>query len=154
MSQPICRASWKSTPFRFARWPRLSTRLSKSPHGHQFPPDAARWQERLAPLDTIVAESDGILAGFVSYTQEGYLDFLFTHPAFARRGIATSLYQRVEAALRAVSVPKVTSHVSLAARPFFERHGFQVDAEERVECRGVYLRRFAMHKQLRDERSA
>jgi putative acetyltransferase len=117
------------------------------------PPDAARWQERLAPLDTIVAESDGILAGFASYTQEGYLDFLFTHPAFARRGVATSLYQRVESALRAVSVPKITSHVSLAARPFFERHGFQVDAEERVECRGVYLRRFAMHKELGDERN-
>jgi hypothetical protein len=42
----------------------------------------------------------------------------------------------------------VTSHVSLAARAFFERQGFQVDAEETVECRGTYLRRFAMHKSL------
>src|SRR6476659_8655368 len=29
-----------------------------------IPPDAARWQERLAHLHTIVAESDGLLAGF------------------------------------------------------------------------------------------
>ncbi len=112
------------------------------------PPDVARWQERLSRLHTIVAESDGVLAGFASYTDDGYLDFLFTHPTFARRGVATSLYQRVEAALRAISAPRVTTHASLAARPFFDRHGFQLEAEECVECRGAYLRRFAMHKQL------
>jgi putative acetyltransferase len=115
------------------------------------PPDAARWQERLSHLHTIVAETDGVLAGFASYTHDGYLDFLFTHPTFARRGVATRLYQRVELALRTVRAPRVTTHASLAARPFFDRHGFQLDAEEWIECRGAYLRRFAMHKQLRNE---
>src|SRR5207248_10780966 len=75
-----------------------------------IPPDTARWQERLSHLHTIVAESDGVLAGFASYTHDGYLDFLFTHPAFARRGVATKLYQHVESALRAVSAPRVTTH--------------------------------------------
>ena len=117
-----------------------------------IPADATRWQERLARLHTIVAESDGMLAGFTSYTHDGYLDFLFTHPKFARRGVASRLYHRVESALHEVGAPKVTAHVSLAARPFFERHGFLVDAEECVECRGAYLRRFAMHKDLRHER--
>ena len=117
-----------------------------------IPPDAARWRERLSHLHTIVAESDGVLAGFASYTHDGYLDFLFTHPTFARRGVATSLYQHVESSLRAVSAHRVTTHASLAARLFFDRHGFHLDAEECVECRGVYLRRFAMHKQLGNER--
>lgn len=116
-----------------------------------IPPDAARWQERLARLHTIVAESDGVLAGFASYTPDGYLDFLFTHPAFARRGVGSNLYQRVESALLAVGASSVTAHVSLAARPFFDRQGFQLDAEECVECRGAYLRRFAMHKHIRSE---
>ena len=96
--------------------------------------------------------SDRVLAGFASYTHDGYLDLLFTHPAFARRGVATRLYQRVESALRAPRVPRVTTHASLAARPFFDRHGFQLDGEERVECLGVYLRRFVMQKQLSDDR--
>ena len=112
-------------------------------------PDVARWEERLAGLHTIVAESDGAFAGFTSYTLEGYLDFIFTHPNFARRGVATRLYHRVESALRAANAPHVTAHVSLAARAFFDRQGFQVDAEESVECRGAYLRRFAVHKDLR-----
>jgi putative acetyltransferase len=116
--------------------------------------DAARWEERLAPLHTIVAESDGVLVGFASYTPAGYIDFLFTHPSFARRGVASSLYKHVESALLADGVPSVTAHVSLAARAFFDSQGFQLDAEECVECRGAYLRRFSMHKQLRHERVA
>ena len=71
--------------------------------------DAARWEERLAPLHTVVAESDGILAGFASYTHTGYLDFLFTHPSYARCGVASRLYQHVESALLAVGVPSVTA---------------------------------------------
>ena len=112
------------------------------------PPNAARWQERLAQLHTIVTVSGDIIAGFVSYTYKGYLDFLFTHPAFACRGVANHLYQRVESELLAIGAPTVTAHVSLEARPFFDRHGFRLDAEECVECRGAYLRRFTMHKNL------
>lgn len=112
------------------------------------PPDSARWEERLARLNTIVAESDGVLAGFTAYTQEGYLDFLFTHPAFARRGVASRLCQCVETALGRAGVPVITTRASLVSRPFFQRRGFLLDGEESIECRGVFLRWFAMHKPL------
>ena len=111
-------------------------------------PDVERWQKRLASLHTFVAECDGVLSGFASYGHDGYLDLLFTHPAFARRGVATRLYLRVESALRSESCPRVFTHASLAARPFFEHHGFILDAEEFVDCRGTFLRRFAMHKMM------
>jgi putative acetyltransferase len=110
----------------------------------------ARWQQRLSQVHTLVTEHDSVLAGFASYTDDGYLDLLFTAPAFARRGVATRLYLRVEATLRAAGVPKIFTRASLAARPFFDRHGFQFDAEEHIECRGAYLRRSAMHKPLRN----
>lgn len=110
--------------------------------------DASRWRERLAQLHTVVIDADRILTGFASYTDSGYLDFLFTHPSFARRGVASRLYQHIESTLMAANVATVTTHASLAAKAFFDRHGFQLDAEEIVECRGAYLRRFAMHKPL------
>lgn len=112
------------------------------------PPDPIRWRERLSRLHTIVADADGALAGFVSYTGDGYIDFLFTHPAFARRGVATRLYRHAEAALCAARVPRLTTFASLASRQFFERHGFQVEREEDTDCRGVLLRRYAMQKPL------
>ncbi|MEI8288340.1 MAG: GNAT family N-acetyltransferase [Verrucomicrobiota bacterium] len=111
-------------------------------------PDVARWQQRLDLLHTFVAEENGVLAGFASYEKSGHLDFLFTHPEFARRGVATQLYLKVESALRAAGVPEMFTEASLAARPFFEHHGFRLDAEELVECRGARLRRFRMHKQI------
>jgi putative acetyltransferase len=112
-------------------------------------PDVGWWQQRLAPLHTVVAERDGVIAGFASSALNGHLDLLYTHPAFARQGVATRLYGRVESALRAAAVWTVFTEASLAARPFFERCGFKVDLEEIVECRGTQLRRYAMHKQIR-----
>lgn len=117
-------------------------------------PLVERWQQRLASVQTFVADNDGVLAGFASYRPDGYLDLLFTHPAFARRGVGTRLYFRVESALSSEGCLSVFTHASLAARPFFDRQGFHVDAEESVECRGAYLRRLAMHKELSLERSA
>jgi len=115
------------------------------------PPDAARWQERLSHLHTIVAETDGVLAGFASYTHDDYLDFLFTHPAFARRGVATKLYQLIESALRAAGAPGVTNPRQ-SCRPAIFRPPWLP-----TRCGGVrrvprrLLRRSAMHKQLRNE---
>ena len=110
--------------------------------------DAVRWQKRLAPLRTIVAEHEGVIAGFASYELNGHLDLLFTHPAFARQGVATRLYRRAKAALIDAGVPRIFTEASLAARPFFERCGFRVDREELVDCGGVKLRRFVMHKEI------
>jgi len=110
--------------------------------------DARRWQERLAKVHTIVTEHEGTLTGFASYETNGHLDLLFTHPAFARQGVATRLCRRVEAAMIGAGVSRIFTEASLAARPFFEHRGFVVDHEELVECQGAHLRRFAMHKNL------
>ena len=109
-------------------------------------PDVRRWKERLAPLRTVVADVGGTIVGFVSYEADGHLDFLFTHPRYARQGIATRLCRQVEASLIAAGIARIFTESSLAALPFFERSGFRIDAEEFVECRGVQLRRYRMHK--------
>lgn len=111
-------------------------------------PDVAKWQERLAGLHTVIAEANGKLAGFISYTDAGYLDLLFVNAKFARRGVATRLYLQVESAWICAGVTRATTHASLAARAFFESQSFAVEQEENVACRGTFLRRFAMGKAL------
>jgi putative acetyltransferase len=110
--------------------------------------DVERWRQRLASVRTIVAEDNGRIAGFASYELSGHLDFLFTHPAFARRGVAMRLYRLVESLMLAAGLSTVFTEASLAARPFFERQGFKVDAEEFSECRGQKLRRLRMSKKI------
>lgn len=111
-----------------------------------IPPDPEWWRGRLADTQTLVMEADGRLGGFVSFTPDGYLDMLFTHPDFARRGIARQLYLQAESILAGSGARVITTHASLAARDFFESLGFRVEQEECVECRGSRLRRFAMSK--------
>jgi putative acetyltransferase len=109
-------------------------------------PNADRWRERLAQARTLVMEHDAAIAGFVAYDLKGHVDLLYTHPNFARRGIATRLCAAVERELRAAGVSRIFTEASLAARPFFEHRGFQVITEETVACRGQQLRRYAMEK--------
>jgi putative acetyltransferase len=107
-----------------------------------------RWEQRLAHVRTVVIEDEGMIAGFASYDLAGHLDLLFVHPRCARRGVATRLCAAVERELRAAGVSRIFTEGSLAARAFFEQIGFRVTAEESVACRGVYLCRYAMEKQI------
>jgi putative acetyltransferase len=114
-------------------------------------PDEAsldEWRDRLADMSVLVAADDGRLAGFIGYTADGHVALLYTASHAARKGIATRLYDRVERQWRAAGVPRAFSEVSLAARPFFERHGFTILEEERVERRGQLFTRFRMTKEL------
>ena len=105
--------------------------------------DADKWRQRLGSVHAIVAEEDGTIAGFLTYDLTGHIDMLFI-----RLGLATRLYLDAEAELRKAPISTVFTEASLAARPFFERHGFQVDVEEFSECRGQKLHRFRMSKKI------
>ena len=84
------------------------------------PPDLAQWRERLALLETLVAEFDGAMAGFISYTDSGHIEFLFTSPAFSRKGVASKLYEMAEQRLYLNGAKKLSADASIEARPFFE----------------------------------
>ena len=59
-------------------------------------PDWDRWQARLAGSRVWLARLDGQPAGFATLGEIGYLDLLYTHPRFVRRGVATRLLQQAE----------------------------------------------------------
>lgn len=109
---------------------------------------APPWEERLVQLETRLEEDASGVLGFLSFTLEGHVDLLFTAPRAARQGVATRLWMQVESELRAAGVSQATTHASRVARPFFERQGFEVQAPETVEVRGVALERFALCKSL------
>lgn len=111
-----------------------------------IPPDLDAWRRRIAPLQTLVAEENSHLAGFISYEENGHIEFLYTAPAHTRRGVASMLYDGVERALRSLGVEELSTEASLTARPFFERQGFHVTEEQTVLRRGVSFRRYAMRK--------
>ena len=111
-------------------------------------PNLDTWQQRLQAMETMVAEDGSTLAGFISYESDGNIDLVYTAPNYARQGIASALYLEAEQQLKAKGVKELHTESSVVARPFFERHGFEVIEEQRVTVRGAHFLRYIMHKPL------
>mgnify|MGYP000123811904 FL=1 len=111
-------------------------------------PHLDTWRDRLESLETLVAEEGSDLAGFISYEKDGHIDLVFTAPNYARRGIASALYHEAEQQLKDLGVKELKTEASVVARPFFERHGFEVVDEQRVTVRGAQFLRYLMRKKL------
>ena len=98
--------------------------------------DLAAWDASFQAHTTLVAEWDGMIAGFADLAGDGYLDRLYVHKDLQGRGIATALCDALPGAR--------LTHASLTARPFFEHRGWRVEREQQVERHGVKLTNFVM----------
>ena len=84
--------------------------------------DLKKWDSSFRKHHTFVAVKGGHIIGFGDMDDNGYLDRLYVHKDFQRRGIASALCDKME---RAVRAPRFTTHASITAKPFFERRGLQ-----------------------------
>ncbi len=91
--------------------------------------------------NTLIAEIDGVIAGFGSIDKSGYLDLLFTHKDYQSQGIATAICDELEK-----SFTVINTCASITAKPFFESRGYVVVNECEVERSGIKLRNFLMQK--------
>ena len=109
-------------------------------------PDWPGWSKRLSEGATFVCQRKGQIAGFARVEDNGYLDLLYVHPEFQRQGIARSLLEGVLAWAKSHGISRLTSDVSVTARPFFEQIGFLVVEPHVVELRGVSFHNFRMKR--------
>ena len=77
------------------------------------------------------------IVGFSSITHQGYLHSMFVHKDFQGKGNATTR-----------GIMRITSEVSLTARPFFEKRGYIVEVEQKRKANQLYLTNFWMAKRL------
>lgn len=112
--------------------------------------DLPHWSELFAEQHYIVAENNqGKMVGFASINDRGYMHTLFVHKDFQHQGIATLLYQTIEKYAKGKGVEKITSEVSITARPFFEKQGFVVDEEQKRKANKLYLTNYKMSKKIK-----
>lgn len=110
--------------------------------------DRQLWSQRRMSRPTWVADVDGKPIGFIDLEPDGHIDMMYVDPHYLGQGVAKQLFQTVEAQARADGLRELHSEVSLTARPFFERNGFQVVEPETVFRNGEYFDRFRMAKVL------
>jgi putative acetyltransferase len=107
-------------------------------------PDMAGWAKRLRAGRTFVADVNNAIAGFVRVEDNGFVDLLYVHPDYERRGIGRELLQVACSWATSHGAHRLESDVSIAARPLFELLGFRVESEQSVERDGVRFQNFRM----------
>lgn len=90
------------------------------------------WADRLGDHVAYVAENDGQIAGFVSMTRDGHLDFAYVAPACMGQGIASRLYNTLMTDPDLVRLSKYNVQASHFSRRFLLKHGWTDAPPEKV----------------------
>lgn len=106
------------------------------------------WLGSLVAHHTVVADDDGRIVGFADWENTGHLDRFYVHKERQGVGVGRLLLAAVEHAARAHGVTRFFTEASITARPFFERQGYTVIAEQQVALRGQVFTNYRMDKVL------
>lgn len=104
--------------------------------------DLEEWNRSFLKHYSIVAVLNEIIIGFGDIDDIGYLDRLYVHRDYQRKGVATAVCNELEQSVKG----KIVTHASITSRPFFEKRGYRVIKEQQVERQGIILINFVMEK--------
>ena len=104
--------------------------------------DLDQWNQTLQAHYSVVAVEGEKIAGFGDIDNTGYLDRLYVHKDYQRKGIATALCNELES----MAQKTIITHASITARPFFEKRGYKVLTEQQVKRKGIYLTNYICEK--------
>ncbi len=103
-----------------------------------------RWIDIFTQQYVLVAEIGDKIVGIGTLENGDYLDLLYVHKNFQRRGIANLLYAELENEARKQNKTSLTADVSKTAKPFFESKGFTIIKEQNNLIQGVEIINYKM----------
>lgn len=106
------------------------------------------WQKKWQNLPPLVAVAGDIVIGFAEFEQSGHIDCFYVHHAWQGKGVGAALMQAIFNKAVQQGISRIYAEVSITAKPFFERKGFQVVKAQTVTIRGEALNNFMMEKIL------
>ena len=108
------------------------------------------WRDLLSENDFFAAlDGIGNIIGFSSMNAGGHLHSLFVHKDWQGKGVGTQLLSEAERLAMEYGAGKITSEVSISARPFFEKHGYKAVKEQKAKANRMYLTNYVMEKSCR-----
>ena len=113
-------------------------------------PREARFREKMGDGRRcwVAVDTTGRVTAFVDLEADGHIDFLFTDPDVAGRGVTTALLEVLEQAARDDGVPRLYVEASEPARRFFLKRGYSVVQRRDFEIGGEPIHNYAMERRL------
>ena len=97
-------------------------------------------------LVLVAVDEQGHVVAFSDLEPDGHIDRLFCAPEAVGSGVASRLYDGIEAAAREQGITRLFTEASELARRFFERKGFTVLERQDMILRGVPIHNYRMVK--------
>ena len=110
--------------------------------------DIDRWCAPLSSSYSLVYVDASHIIGFGNMTDEGVLDRLYVDYQHQGEGIGSLLLDKLENYAASQGIKTISAHVSITARHFFERHGYNIKKEQIVERNNIQLTNYLMEKNL------
>ena len=107
-----------------------------------------KWKKNITEQYFIVSESEGIITGFASITEKGYLDFMYVHKDHQGKRIATKMLSELEKFADSLELKEIWAQVSITARPFFRSKGFEITKEFITRIEGIEFADAIMTKSI------
>ena len=103
-----------------------------------------KWDKSFQEHFTVVAVDEEIIVGFGDIDKTGYLDRLYVHHDYQKKGVATAICNELEKVVQS----NITTYASITAKPFFEKRGYMVEEEQKRKANQLSLTNFWMAKQM------
>lgn len=109
--------------------------------------DISAWNRALRESLCVVATAGGEVVGFANLSGD-YLDRVYVHKDWQRRGVGSSMVDALERTARKREIGALYTDASITARPFFQAMGYRVVTPQKVVRGGVVLTNYRMEKSL------
>jgi putative acetyltransferase len=112
--------------------------------------DTERWLKVIYSQFVLLAIDDDKIVGYGTLKDGNYIDFFCVHKDFQRQKIADNIFNQLEIEAKKEHSKTITADVSITAKPFFEKKGFNTKAEQKNIRLGVELINYKMEKELKN----
>lgn len=106
------------------------------------------WKERIKKKNPFVAVEDGKIVGFAELESNGHIDYFYSHHEWQGKGVGRMLYSAIETEAIRQKMSRLYADVSVVAKGFFLKQGFEVLKEQNNIICGAPAPNFKMEKKL------
>jgi len=111
--------------------------------------EVAGWSKKFERTHPLVAVADEKIVGFAEFELNGHIDCFYCHHEWIGFGVGSALMSAIHEIANHRQISKIFAEVSITARPFFEKQGFEVTKKQKVSIKGTELTNFKMEKKLK-----